>query len=317
MIHQLSDIEFILTKHYPSADHDILDEIVNTRYRQCLRAGGYVWSRLEINDFPLLMTPAYITGTVSVTNGQTLLQGDGTNAWTSAQDKLSVRVAGRDEFYTFNFLNANQANLDHGYEGPTATGLSYSIFKRIYTLPPDAQDVQNMKILQINQRVYKVTRADLDVLSPSRIEVSYPRVYAPYNDTSDGLPQIEIYPTPNTALGSIGLTMDYKTVKPELRQPTDPIPNWFPWDALLMGCKVDLSQQSTAVTNRTTGIWAARQEQVSEQKFQAILDAAISEDINSKPTQQMRMEERINMHRRLRQYSDRDYHWWELHISNQ
>jgi len=210
-------------------------------------------------------------------------------------------------------VDSNDLLLDHDYEGVSGTGLSYSIFQRIYTLAPDVQELRAIRIGQINATMERWTRHDLDRVAPSRIEVSYPRIYVPYMDTPDGLPQVELYPTP---LLPMGLLYDYKTAKSELSQPSDAIPSWFPWDALLIGCEVELSVKAIAITNRTSGIWAARQQQVNEQKFAAALNAAISEDCNARPPQQIQMDRRFTAYRESRQFSDRDYHWLELHRSN-
>lgn len=311
-----ADIGFILAEEYPSVHPDVLDSIINRWYIRTLRADGYTWSRLEIDDVPLPLFSQYMTGTVTATQGSTSITGDGTNAWTSAMDGLNIRIAGRDEFYTLTFNDSNDLTIDHGYEGPSGTSLSYWIFQRIYRIAPDAQEIRGFRVPQINRGMSRMTRAELDLVAASRIDVGYPRVWTPYQDASDGTSQVEIYPTPQAAT-FLSLSYDYKTAKSELVFPDDPIPSWFPWDALMLGCEVSLSKMSTPVTNRTTGIWAARQQQVNEQDYKDVLAAAISEDINAKPSQQLAMSERFTSHRRGRQYADKGIHWWELHISNQ
>lgn len=299
MIHTFADIRFTLAKEYPSIDPDTLNSVVNRRYKQCLRADGYEWSRLTVTDAAIQIVGQYITGTVTLTNGSTAVLGDGTNAWASTQDQYSFRAVGRDEFYTFSYETSNTAALDRPYEGISGSGLSYFLWKRIYALPADCTAITAMRCLQVNRPMEFISRRDLDFDQTSRLRVGYPRTWSPYDDTSDGCPQVEINPIPFT---SMGLTFDYKTALNELTQPSDPLPGWFPWDALLVGCEEELTVKSTMVTNRMTGIWAARQQQVNETKFQNALNAAISEDCNYQPPQQIAMDTRLTAHRLDRMY---------------
>jgi uncharacterized protein len=72
----------------------------------------------------------YSTGTLTLTNGSKAVTGVGTT-FTSAMTGQALRVDTRREFYQFTQAGATTGTLDRPYEGPTGSGLTYSI-----SLPP-------------------------------------------------------------------------------------------------------------------------------------------------------------------------------------
>jgi hypothetical protein len=78
----------------------------------------------------------YRTGTVAVTAaGTTVTLSGGTwdNTWTNRR----VRISGRTEFYEIASIAYPNLTLASAWQGNTASGLSYEMYRDIYTLPSD------------------------------------------------------------------------------------------------------------------------------------------------------------------------------------
>ncbi len=87
----------------------------------------------------------YSAGTVSVTNGDATVTGTGTafSANVNAGDRF--RVDGDDTSYVVSSItNDTSLELTTNYIGTTATGKSYSIFQREYSLASDVDEIMEM-----------------------------------------------------------------------------------------------------------------------------------------------------------------------------
>lgn len=114
-------------------DEDLLNRYINNRLQAMM--SEFPWTRLDSQT--TIQVPAfYDEGTIAVSEGDTALTlTDGT--FTAAMDGRRIRIASRQEFYTFNFLTGSTGELDRDYEGDDETEATFRIWQAIFTLPEE------------------------------------------------------------------------------------------------------------------------------------------------------------------------------------
>jgi hypothetical protein len=192
-------LRLLVQKAHPGYDLDLLDGYLNAAYEAILDSRE--WRGLDAAAL-LSSVALYETGTISLTNGSTAVAlTDGT--FLSTMTSRRLRIAGRNEIYTFSFLTGTTGTLDRGYEGDTASGLSYKIFRNVFELPETVKYVTEIGDPQTGRKLKKRTQAEMNDMSPARVEYGPPRYWAPADDTAEGAPaiyhRVELYPIPTTA----------------------------------------------------------------------------------------------------------------------
>jgi hypothetical protein len=217
----LGQLRFHITKNAPGIDPDLLDGWIQNRYTQILDA--IPWRRADVEAVLQTVAPFEIS-TVIVENGSTTVtlneidgmdpgampgdMGGDESAWdggavgmfTPVMTGRRIRIAARDEYYTFTFVSASEGTIDRPYEGDDDTASAYSIFQNIYQLPANARELRGMRVIsQSPGKIDMLSRAELDASAPHRIATGVPRIGAQYMDSATVPPviQIELYPIPD------------------------------------------------------------------------------------------------------------------------
>lgn len=272
----------------------MLDGFINSRLREIL--DKYPWSRL-IKTSTLQTVAIYETGTVAVTNGSTAVTGTGTT-FTAGMTGRRFRVEGREEYYTFTRTAATTGTLDRAYEGDDDTGATYKIFQPIATLPSDCDVVESLKSIVENRDLDQIERETLDKLNASRESYGSPLLFAPYDDDSTPLPQIELYPIPEE---SEGMILRYKRGSIGLTSSSDELLTWINEHCLIAGVEADLLHMQGDYVGA----------QVKEVRFGQLLNDMIRLETTREVPQQLRMADRFTSHRRARamRNDDDDERW--------
>jgi hypothetical protein len=231
------EIRFQCQKRFPGQDPDVLDSLINERYRRALRRLD--WQRLKVQA--VLQTVAeYNTGTVTVTKGSTAIAlADG--SWTSAMSGRAIRIGSDDAFYQFAQTGAFSGTLDRPYEGEDSTDVEYSIWQAIYVLPSDLNQLQSMRVFGSGRDLDQVSQEDLDEQDAARTDLGTPERYALHMDDLSTPPrrQVELYPGPDELL-SIPF---WYTQDPELFGSGDTgdfIAPWLNPDEIYLGVEADV-----------------------------------------------------------------------------
>lgn len=264
-------------------DLDLLDGLLNDRYISILR--WHPWTRLEARSY-ILTTAIYSTGTIAVTNADDDITGTST-VWTTAMNGRKIRIANRDESYTFTYVTATTATIDPVYEGDTATAATYKIHQPIYALPSDLDTIQSIRVPGADDDLDEIDPEALDQIDPTRSTYGRPLTYARTEDTSQNLPQIELWPIPEDAEA---LPIRYIEKMTRLTEGDAEFPNWVSTEAIYKGTEADL-------------LGAARrlgEAQLAESRFGALVQAMIREDNRRRIPEQLRMADRFTQHRKER-----------------
>jgi hypothetical protein len=291
MSYTFGQIRLRLSKlpHGAGVDPVVLDGFINGRYREIL--DKFPWTRL-VKTSQISTVAVYETGTVAATNGSTAVTGTGTT-WTALMTGRRFRVSGSSEFYTFTRTSNTTGTLDRAYEADDDSAASYRIFQNIATLPADLRVLESVSVPYANRDLDQIERERLDQLAPARLIYGEPELYAPYDDDSTPLPQIELYPIPNRAEG---LPIRYATAKARLAATSDVLPVWMSEECLIVGVEADLYALSG------DGAMA----ELKENKFQQLLNDQVRVDVQREVPEQMRMASRFTQHRRARALGNDD-----------
>lgn len=269
--------------HGAGVDSVVLDGYINARYREYL--DKIDWSRL-VKTSTIQTVAVYDTGTVEVESGSASITGTGTT-WTSAMTGRRFRVAGRSEFYTFTRTSNTTGTLDRAYEGDDDDEAGYKIFDNIVTLPSDLRVLESIKVPSMGRDLDQANREWLDRIAPARDDYGPPETYSPYDDSSGGLPQIELYPIPIIAEG---LPIRYGTAKARLSSPSDVLPEWMNEECLVAGVEWNLYTLAGDPVNA--------QEKKSE--FYNTLNDQVRLETRRTAPEQLQMASRFTRHRRAR-----------------
>lgn len=135
---------------------------------------GWNWPYLMQENFFTLVAP-YETGTVSVTNGNKTVTGDGTT-FTSAMVGRKIRVNNEDAYYRIGaFVSTTEVTLEVAYGGDTATAQSYSIFKDEYRLAPNCDKYKIMRHIEDGYPLIGMQASAFDILVPTPTAEGGPR----------------------------------------------------------------------------------------------------------------------------------------------
>lgn len=274
-----------LSKHPAGAGVDsvLLDSYINARYREYL--DKYPFTRL-VKTSTIQTGAVYDTGSISILSGATSGTSSGT-VFTSQMTGRRFRAEGRSEIYVFTYVSATSFTIDRAYEGDDLSGAGYRIFQPYYALPSDLRVLESVSVPFANRDLDQIERERLDWMAPTRELFGEPEMYAPYDDSSTPLPQIELYPIP---LRAEGLPIRYSTAKARLAATSDVLPDWMSEECLITGVEADLyGLQGDA------GMMQAK-----EAKFQELLNDQVKVDVQRQVSEQMRMANRFTQHRRAR-----------------
>ena len=107
-------------------------------------------------------TAPYTTGTVSVTNNSTVVTGTGTS-WVGIA-ALDVFEAGGERYAILGINSNTQLTLARAYEGATASGVPYTIYRRTFVLPTTFKDELQVWISKEDESVELVPLDRTEVL---------------------------------------------------------------------------------------------------------------------------------------------------------
>lgn len=272
----LGVIKYSIVK-YPIAagiDSDLLDAIINQRYFEYLRS--FPWARLRASS-TITTVAEYTTGTIAVSEGGTTLTGTDT-VWTSAMTGRRIRIANRNEDYTFTYVSATSATIAGAYEGDDETEATYVISKRHFTLPSDCGNLESITVPETNDELDQINVEELDQIDPARGTYGDPTTYTLYVDDSSTPPvsQVELWPTPQTARA---LPIRYIKQVSRLSAASDILLPWVSSEAIIAGVLAELGQPN------------------GEQRWMKLLQDAQREETRRIPPMQIQMAERFVEHR--------------------
>ncbi len=267
-------------------DPVLLKGYVNDRHHTIIN--HYPWSRIRQIDTILQTVAVYQTGTIAFTAGLNTLTGTGTT-WTAGMTGRRIRNVVDNEYYTFTYVSTTTGTIDRLYEGETAALASYKIWQPIYALPTDIDVLESIKIFAQNVDIDQTDQESLDKLDASRLLIGNPACWAPWEEDASAttLPQIELYPGPDTA---VGLPIRY-TARVDAYTATSTIyPTWISIECLFAGVEADVC----ALAKDYNGA------QLKEAKFQQLLVEMLRKETNREAPVRLRMNDRWTNHRRAR-----------------
>jgi len=130
--------------------------------------------RLTDKDLPYLMTDGYITtvapyetGTVTVTNNSKTVIGSSTT-FTAAMVGRKFRAASQNAYYRIAaYVSATEITLEAVFQGTTASGATYSIFKDEYRLPADLDVYKVLRQIENSQAIVDLENSAFDMYEPT------------------------------------------------------------------------------------------------------------------------------------------------------
>lgn len=139
--------------------------------KEAIRRGLYLATSADLSyldtEGVILTIAPYTTGTVSVTADSKTVTGSGTT-FTAAMAGRKIRIAGNNEYYRIDTRDSDtQLTLEQNYQGATASGQTYSIFKDEYRLAADLATYKIMRELENNQAMVDISPTTFDLLRPS------------------------------------------------------------------------------------------------------------------------------------------------------
>ncbi len=118
------------------------------------------WPFLITSDW--IQTVAEVTGTVDVTNGSTDVTSASGSVWLNTMTGRKFRVISDNQWYIFTRTGLDTGTLDRNYEGTTATGVDYTLFKDIYRTRGDVNKLLLMRNLGQSRAMFYVSVYDMD-----------------------------------------------------------------------------------------------------------------------------------------------------------
>jgi hypothetical protein len=216
------------------APRDEILSFINDRHSSLLES--FDWYRKK-QEIAVVGRPDKSDGTVSVTNGSSVVNGSGTT-WTAA-DVGSYFKMGHDNDSLFVVKAVNLASqLVLGdlmgntilWPSPSASDQSYVMFKRLYNLGNGVAEIRGVKC---QEPLDEVPEEYLDAIDPSRIETgSWPRYWArgPADQSgSNDAVRVEFYPRPiSPIIITVGILKAHTDLTPSQTPivPSGPL-EWF------------------------------------------------------------------------------------------
>lgn len=193
------EIRLHLQKALPGVDEELIADWIQQRYTRIL--DSLSWKRQETES--VIQAPAsYAAGTITVTQGSQVVTSDGSpsTAFTSAMTGRMIRIGNTSEYYQFAYVSATTGNLDRGYEGPDATGMSYRIDQAVYLLPSNCRILRGVTPMHnMDHPLEIIPPSELNRISSDRNSYGTPIYACPTWDNFSDPPQlqIELFPVPD------------------------------------------------------------------------------------------------------------------------
>lgn len=174
----------------PDVGPFIAQDFVRNAFRRVAERRRWSWL---INFGQFIAPNAYTTGTVSVTQGSTLVTGVGT-AWTSASPTLAYqqfRIGLTSPIYTVaSVTDDTNLVLDSPYGGPTAANTVYRIYQAFFPVPIDFHSFLTLWDPAMNWQLHlNIKQEELNYYDAQRATMGNPYMVS-YRDTSIYSPQV-------------------------------------------------------------------------------------------------------------------------------
>lgn len=223
----------------PDVDPFIAQDFVRNAFRRVAERRRWSWL---INFGQFIAPNAYVTGTVSVTQGSTTVTGVGT-AWTSAVPSIAFqqfRIGLTAPIYTVaSITDDTHIELDSPYGGPTATNTVYRIYQCFFPVPIDFHSFLTVWDPAMNWQLYlNVKQEELNQYDSQRATMGNPWTVS-YRDSSIYSPQVTpgTPPIPRYELWPhiLGRTIPflYESRATDLTDPNAVLPRYIRGDVLL------------------------------------------------------------------------------------
>lgn len=194
------EIRLHLQKALPGVDEELIADWIQFRYTRILDALS--WKRQETES--ILQAPAsYAIGTLTVTQGSQIVASDdmaNPTVFTAAMNGRMIRIGNTSEYYQFLYVSATTGNLDRGYEGPDATGMSYRIDQATYLLPANCRILRGVTPMHnMDHPLEIIPPSELNRISSDRNSYGTPIYACPTWDNFSNPPQlqVELFPVPD------------------------------------------------------------------------------------------------------------------------
>lgn len=200
-------------------------EVANTNTLRMLRRSG-----------ELVTTPAYLTGTIDVTNGSRTVTGTGTVFTT---DMVGRYLRQKTNWHRIESVSGpTTLTLESPFTEDTTTGSGYHIVQRWYRLAPNIRKLlPTFSHMRLRRTLQLVSRDSLDMSIPSRFSINQvPQYIAEIEPDDDGTKRVEIYPYPAT---TEMLHYVYWIKPPDLKF-HDEIPAFIDIEAFREGVMIDV-----------------------------------------------------------------------------
>jgi hypothetical protein len=148
-------------------------------------------------------------------------------------------------------------------------------------------EIRSLTGISLGLDLEQQSREWLDRRAPSRFDAGSPEVFVPAEDSSNGLPQIELYPGP---IDSEGLAMRYRAHPPLFSTDIDTdeeFPDWMSVPAIYAGVLADLYRLQDE----------QQRAQVEEARFNQLVAEMAGEDARRMPPAELNMSDRYIAHR--------------------
>lgn len=193
------EIRLHLQKALPGVDEELIADWIQERYTRIL--DSLSWKRQETESV-LQAVASYAIGTLTVTQGSVIVTSDDPTptVFTSAMTGRMIRIGNTSEYYQFLYVSPTVGNLDRGYEGPDATGISYRIDQAVFLLPSNCRILRQVTPLHnMDHPLEIVPPSELNRLSSDRNSYGTPIYAAATWDNFSDPPQlqIELFPVPD------------------------------------------------------------------------------------------------------------------------
>lgn len=215
----------------PSVVQNLINNVVRRIYDRRMWYGLLAYGQIVAPGI-------YQTGTVNLTLGSPIVQGNGTS-WTTALVGQQLRVGYSYPIYNIIAVNtgSQQITLDLPWGSPSQSTLSYFIAQYYYSFP-NIKYFYSVKNLQLMYRmITNVSQSLLENWDPSRLQLLYPWIVATMPPDSSGNYRIEMWPAPSSpqAFPYIAYTQP-----PNLVEDSDPFPAFIRSDVVEAGAIAEI-----------------------------------------------------------------------------
>lgn len=182
-----------------------IQTLAQNRYEEILETRW--WSK-RLRDFTFTMIAPLDSTTstlATVTNGSATVTFSGTPI-TSTYDKAQIRFSNEDQYFFASRTSSSQITLQDGngtsvtWPGSTSSSATWTMFRTIYELPSDAEDVVSVAgsfpLIELEGG-----RDTLELLDPRRISTADQPYYWLWAGTgpTTGYRRLELWPVPSEA----------------------------------------------------------------------------------------------------------------------